>query len=228
MMSPSGANVQKAFEDCMTSNSCWDPQGKSIPACLEAHCMDQFLKCFSGCKYQTCVEMMACLMGCEDQVCTNTCFDESTVEVQKVNMERVKCLHQACPACSIGNPTAQDNADCNACASGAFSSTCKDQWTACAPSGDQYNSCTALSACINVCPDDVPGTVADELGQCIVTCEQNSSIAAQIDRMALLACLFANCPICKKANPTGDEDKQCIARSPNSTRCLGWECLPAG
>lgn len=221
-MSPQGAQDQGALQGCLQTNGCLSKTtDEEFAQCLEDYCLDPYFKCFSGCKYKTCVEINACIAGCpqdnpqtpdvdEFGECFSNCSTDGTYEANKERQAWIDCLLKDCQVCKKSNPTEQEDVDCNICIIGVLPTKCMNQWAKCQPVGGKYKTCVEYTQCTSKCPQDNPQTPnVDEEAVCWNECESGATLQALADRYLFLSCVWKACPSCTKAKPTPQDESDC-------------------
>ena len=155
----------QAFVTCLDTNGCYnittDPE---FSQCLDQHCSDPYMKCFSGTTYATCVDLYACLSSCPDdnpstadvneaQVCGQDCYKNSSYEAQSAYQAKYTCLYAQCPTCKTATSGSPEETQCNTCASPVISTggACATEWQACTAHGAK--NCADTWECLKTAMD---------------------------------------------------------------------------
>lgn len=182
-LSADGLVDYQAFDQCVQTNCGSVMPAEEFLACVDANCKDEYYGCFWGCTYATCASLIDCLTACPegDSDCGENCWVESTPEAQMVLNDAIACQQDACPVCSVGDPTPDQEAECETCWADAASGTCKSYWGACTDYG--VGGCADLWNCFIACPDNT----------CAQACVDVSSMEAQGLMVVVIDCLEAHC-----------------------------------
>ena len=182
-LSEDGKAQQTALEDCLSSNSCLALTGQAFEDCLEAHCLDQYFKCFAGDKYYTCVDLLRCLRDCPDgdTQCPQGCFDGASYLANWDWEKRIQCLWAQCPICKTASTKAEEE-QCSSCANTAAFGACAVEFQRCEPAGNKR--CGELWDCVQACNDD----------PCAYGCLDAATFVGKAKHQAVYACIDAQCP----------------------------------
>lgn len=185
-LSQDGKDQQTALESCLSTHECFGLSDEQFASCLETNCLDPYFRCFAGEKYFTCVELDACLRACPDgdSTCVAGCFEGAGYLANWDWEKRIRCLRSECPACAVASPTADDEAQCNACAEVAIFGACGEEYQRCWPAGNA--KCGELWSCTQSCTD------GDQA--CVNACWDNATFAAQGKMQAIFTCIDQQCP----------------------------------
>lgn len=200
----------QAFYNCVYTNGCLQKTtNEEWAACLEQFCLDPYFKCFSGDKYQTCLDLNNCLDSCpdddpntpevkENQVCWQDCFVNATYQANVDFQAMYDCLYVACPICKTAKQGTPEMDQCNKCANQAFgvNGQCKNQYQKCAPHGTK--TCSEVWTCLLSCQDKA----------CAQGCYASGTFTAQDLAMTWVDCALTKCPdgqlSCIDATKTAD------------------------
>jgi len=128
---------------------------------VDAHCLDQYFKCFSGDTYATCLDLNSCLNTCPDdnpatpntdeaQLCVNDCFSGASYAANMDWDHMLKCAYGKCVTECDKTQADYDKNVCNKCVNGAlFDAECMPYTKNCFPNGDE--TCGQILNCINGC-----------------------------------------------------------------------------
>ncbi|MBM4396866.1 MAG: hypothetical protein FJ087_14400 [Deltaproteobacteria bacterium] len=165
-------------------------------------------------EYGTCKWFYDCANQCppppNQQACVTDCQNETSSEGFAGVQAFETCMDQN----GCYNKASQD--ELIKC----LSDFCMDEYFKCF-SGTLYATCTELWACFDGCPPEADGKELHD--QCVGNCWDGATYEANWDHQHLVECLFENCPICEKSNPTPAEDQQCVTCQ-NETLGTGGPC----
>jgi len=182
-MSPEGQQEQQALENCLDVNGCFGLPDDEFTQCLDDHCLDPYLHCFSSNEYLTCLDLNECLGACADGdgACTSECFNAATYEANWAHEHLHDCLVAACgevPPDTEPDPY-QAWLDC---ANSAVTHTCVDEAEECLPSG--IAPCGTVWDCAYACATS----------ECVQNCYDSGTLTARGLYDDLVDCLELVCP----------------------------------
>ncbi len=165
------------FQGCLSQNCKNASTNDELNKCLEAHCLDQYFKCFSGTKYQKCTDLVNCLNNCpkddpstpkvnEQQQCLGNCWSDSTYDTEWDLQHLIDCANGLCK-----NECQDPKSDaCNQCFNNAFfDQQCIQYTKKCFPNGN--NTCGQTLDCLGTCQQ------GDK--QCVQNCLNKGTLEAQ-------------------------------------------------
>ena len=228
------AQAAQGFVGCIQKNCAQEMQSQNgiiQISCLVDKCLDQFVGCYHGDNYKTCVDIVNCMNGCpkdnpqtpnvdEQYQCIDDCRSTATEDAAKDYWHLIGCGADACKSqCNCQKNDKQCWDGCDKCFSDALESdNCKPYLEKCTPHGDQ--TCGQIMRCMNGCPKDNPATTdVDEAQQCIQGCFGKGSMEAQNEFTAWQKCAVDACK-----NDCQQQDSPQCKQCWNNALTKGGQC----
>lgn len=197
-LSQQTGNEVALLHNCLASEDCYKDDGGSLLTCLNEHCLDKYVQCYSHGDNKPCVFLEACWNVCEaifpsdEEVgifgCKNDCDTEFPTGhpqlVQQMDCQVDSCEPLDCYKGELSSKPLSERLKCYECFAQALCTSCSDKYKPCM--GEGGKDCGEVLSCYLECPSND--------SDCLTSCNFQGTFEAQCTFSQLWwACITPHC-----------------------------------